>query len=72
VGAKAEMHGLIRSAARAGAIVILYSTDLDELEVLCDRALVFYRGRVCAELSGAKLRVHTVLEAMNTGLVAAA
>jgi hypothetical protein len=30
-----------------------------------------YRGKVCAELTGARLRVHTVLEAMNTGVVAA-
>jgi ABC-type sugar transport system ATPase subunit len=41
------------------------------LEVLCDRVLVFYRGRVCAELAGTRLRVHTVLEAMNTGRLAA-
>jgi ABC-type sugar transport system ATPase subunit len=72
VGAKGEMHALIRSAASGGAIVILESTDLEELEVLCDRALVFYRGKVCAELSGPQLRVHTLLEAMNTGEVAAA
>jgi ABC-type sugar transport system ATPase subunit len=72
VGAKAEMHALIRSAAEAGAIVILNSTDLDELELLCERALVFYRGRICAELSGDQLRVHTLLEAMNTGELAAA
>jgi ABC-type sugar transport system ATPase subunit len=69
VGAKGEMHALIRSAAKGGAIVILNSTDLDELEVLSDRALVFYRGKICAELSGAQLRVHTLLEAMNTGSV---
>jgi ABC-type sugar transport system ATPase subunit len=72
VGAKGEMHALIRSAARAAAIVIIYSTDLDELEILCDRVLVFYRGTVCTELTGARLRVHTVLEAMNTGAVAEA
>jgi ribose transport system ATP-binding protein len=67
VGAKAEMHLLIRSAAQAGAIVLLYSTDLDELETLCDRVLVFYQGGICAELEGEQLNVHTVLAAMNTG-----
>jgi ABC-type sugar transport system ATPase subunit len=67
VGAKAEMHALIRSAAEAGAIVLLASTDLDELEHICDRVLVFYRGRIAAELSGDEARVHTLLEAMNTG-----
>jgi len=67
VGANAEMHALVRSAAEAGAIVLLASTDLDELEHICDRVLVFYRGRIAAELSGDEARVHTLLEAMNTG-----
>jgi ABC-type sugar transport system ATPase subunit len=69
VGAKAEMHTLIKSAAEAGAIVLLASTDLDELEQLCDRVLVFYRHEMTAELSGKSLRVHTLLEAMNAGSV---
>jgi ribose transport system ATP-binding protein/rhamnose transport system ATP-binding protein len=72
VGAKAEMHVLIRGAAAAGAVVLLTSTDIDELAAVCDRVLVFYHGRICAELSGARLSEHAVLEAMNTGEVAAA
>jgi ribose transport system ATP-binding protein len=67
VGAKAEMHDLIRAAADAGAIVLLASTDLDEITALCDRVAVFFGGRVCAELEGDTLRQHGVLEAMNTG-----
>jgi ABC-type sugar transport system ATPase subunit len=67
VGAKAEMHALVRGAAAAGAVVLLTSTDVDELEAVCDRVLVLHRGRVCAELSGERLRAHAVLEAMNTG-----
>jgi ABC-type sugar transport system ATPase subunit len=72
VGAKAEMHVLIRGAAAAGAVVLLTSTDLDELAALCDRVLVFYRGRICAELAGERLTQHAILEAMNTGAAEAA
>jgi len=72
VGAKAEMHVLIRGAAAAGAVVLLTSTDLDELAAVCDRVLVFYRGRICAELAGEHLREHAILEAMNTGAVESA
>jgi ABC-type sugar transport system ATPase subunit len=72
VGAKAEMHVLVRGAAAAGAIVLLTSTDIDELAAVCDRVLVFYHGRIAAELAGDKLSEHAVLEAMNTGEVAAA
>jgi ABC-type sugar transport system ATPase subunit len=69
VGAKTEMHILIRSAAQAGAVILLASTDLVELEQLCDRVLVFYQGRLSAELSGPDLDPHKLLEAMNTGHV---
>jgi ABC-type sugar transport system ATPase subunit len=61
------MHALIRGAARAGPVVLLASTDLGELAALCDRVLVFHRGRICAALRGDRLRPHAVLEAINTG-----
>jgi len=67
VGAKDEMHALIRSTAAAGAPVLICSTDIDELASLCDRVVVFHQGRVSAELAGEALRTHAVLEAMNTG-----
>lgn len=67
VGAKAEMHGMVRALAEAGAPTLVCSTDLEELTGLCDRVLVFYAGRVCAELSGNTLNAQTLLEAMNTG-----
>jgi ABC-type sugar transport system ATPase subunit len=67
VGAKAEMHALIRAAAQGGAVVLLASTDVDELAEICDRVLVFFQGRIRAELSRDDLRSHAVLEAMNTG-----
>jgi ABC-type sugar transport system ATPase subunit len=66
VGAKDEMHALIRSTAAAGAPVLICSTDIDELTSLCGRVVVFNRGRIAAELAGDALRTHAVLEAMNT------
>jgi ABC-type sugar transport system ATPase subunit len=67
VGAKAEMHALIRSTAEAGAPVLICSTDIDELTALCDRVVVLHQGRVSAVLAGSALRTHAVLEAMNQG-----
>jgi ABC-type sugar transport system ATPase subunit len=71
VGAKAEMHALIRSAAAAGAPVLICSTDIDELASLCDRVVVLYQGQVSAKLAGDALSTHAVLEAMNTDAAAA-
>src|SRR5262249_55718412 len=61
VGAKAEMHALIRATAQAGAPVLICSTDIDELASLCDRVAVFHQGRVAVVLSGGALRTHAVL-----------
>jgi ABC-type sugar transport system ATPase subunit len=69
VGAKAEMHRLIRSIAAQGAVVLLCSTEADELASLCERVLVFYRGRITGELTAPGIDQHAVLEAINTGQV---
>jgi ABC-type sugar transport system ATPase subunit len=66
VGAKAEMHRLIRAAADAGAVVLLASTDLDEIVEVCDRVAVFFDGRICAEMDKGSLEQHRLLEVMNT------
>ena len=69
VGAKAEMHAILRDLSKNGAVTLLCSTDLEELTQACDRVLVFFRGSVCAELSGEQLTENHLLEVMNTGLM---
>ncbi|GAA3885787.1 sugar ABC transporter ATP-binding protein [Saccharothrix violaceirubra] len=67
LGARAEIHALLRSISDSGKVVVLCSTDLDELAAICDRVLVFHRGRLCAELAGDSIDQHTLLHTMNTG-----
>jgi ribose transport system ATP-binding protein len=55
VGARAEVHGVLRHLADEGAGVLFISSDLDELAMVVDRALVLRRGRVVAELRGEQL-----------------
>jgi ABC-type sugar transport system ATPase subunit len=50
VGAKYEIHGLIREAAASGAACLVVSSDLPELLVLTDRIVVMREGRVRGEL----------------------
>jgi ABC-type sugar transport system ATPase subunit len=69
IGAKREMHAMIRAMADAGAVVILCSTDNQELAELCDRVAVFYQGAMAGQLSGGRLGEHELLEAVNTGQV---
>jgi ABC-type sugar transport system ATPase subunit len=67
IGARAEIHALLRGAAQAGAVILLYSNDLEELAAASDRVLVFYRGRICAELRGKDKTSQSMLHLMNTG-----
>jgi simple sugar transport system ATP-binding protein len=46
VRATAAVHERLRAAAGAGAAVIVYSSDIDEVLLLADRVLVVYDGRV--------------------------
>jgi simple sugar transport system ATP-binding protein len=46
IAATAHIHRLLAAGAAAGAAVILFSTDLDELAAVCDRLFVLYRGRL--------------------------
>ncbi|MEU9145483.1 sugar ABC transporter ATP-binding protein [Streptomyces sp. NPDC048349] len=57
VGAKAVIHRLLHDALASGLAVLLLSTDFEEVAGVCRRALVFVRGTVAAELSGAALTV---------------
>ena len=50
VGTKQEMYQLLRELADAGAAILFYSTDYDELVGCCDRVLVMYDGAVSREL----------------------
>jgi inositol transport system ATP-binding protein len=45
VGAKAEIHALISSLAKAGAAVILISSEMPEVLGMSDRILVMHEGR---------------------------
>ncbi|WP_327418809.1 sugar ABC transporter ATP-binding protein [Streptomyces sp. NBC_01233] len=57
VGAKAVIHRLLDDALASGLAVLLISTDFEEVAGVCHRALVFVRGTVSAELTGAALTV---------------
>jgi len=53
VGAKFEIHEMIRQQARAGLAVLVVSSDLPEILALADRILVMKEGELQGELTGA-------------------
>lgn len=65
VGAKAAIHRLLDEALAAGLAVLLISTDFEEVAAVCRRTLVFVRGAVTTELSGADLTVAALTRAAS-------
>ncbi len=53
VGAKREIHYLLRSLAQQGVGVIMISSELPEILGMSDRVLVMHEGEIVAELDGA-------------------
>ncbi len=51
VGAKAEIYRLLEAAKARGLAILLSSSETPELQLLCDRVLVMFRGRIVARLT---------------------
>jgi len=62
VGAKAEIHRLIRRLADEGAAVVLISSDLEEIVAECDRVAVMHDGRVTGVLDRAQCTPQSIMQ----------
>ena len=49
---KRDIYLLLRELAAAGAAVLLYTSELEEIQLACDRAIVIFGGRVVDEIAG--------------------
>jgi ribose transport system ATP-binding protein len=49
VGSRARLYEELRCAARESLAILLVSSDLSELEALCDRAIVLVDGKISSE-----------------------
>ena len=63
IGARAEIHRLVRELAASGMSVIVISSEAEELPELCDRVLVMVEGRIARELTGAGITRNAIVQA---------
>jgi ribose transport system ATP-binding protein len=61
VGAKAEIHQLIRRLADAGAAVMMISSDLEEIVAESDRVAVMHDGRITGVLDRASCTPEAIM-----------
>lgn len=67
VGAKAEISEILRKLAFEGRGIILTSSELDELLLLCDRIIVLHRGRVVGEYTKGAYSKDKIMHCMFSG-----
>jgi ribose transport system ATP-binding protein len=65
-GARIDLYQVMREAAAEGRAVLVVSSDAVELQGLCDRVLVFSRGRVVRELEGSEINEENITGAAVT------
>jgi len=63
IGTKNQIYVLLRDLAEAGAAVLLYTSELKEVQLVCDRAIVIFGGRVVAEIDTADADEASLLRA---------
>jgi len=65
VGAKREIHSIIRRLAEEGMGVILVSSELEEVRAAAHRIVVMSRGRVTAEFAASQATDSALAEAAS-------
>jgi ABC-type sugar transport system ATPase subunit len=51
VGAKAEIYRTLNAIKQTGVGILISSSETPELQLLCDRILIMFRGRITASLA---------------------
>lgn len=62
VGARAEIYDLLNAALEKGVAILVISNDLEEVAHICNRALVFNRGKIVGELINQDVTFAKLLE----------
>jgi ribose transport system ATP-binding protein len=65
VGTKRQIYALLRRLAGEGAAVLLFTSELTEIPLVCDRVVCLYGGRVTAQLDAVGADEATLLRAMH-------
>jgi ribose transport system ATP-binding protein len=71
VGARVQIFGLLRTAvAEHGMQIVCASSDYEQLALLCDRVIVFGRGRVWRQLAGEDVTKERIIEQSYAAMAA--
>ena len=65
VQTKREIYALLRELAASGAAILLYTSELAEIQLVCDRVLIMHDGRIVDEQNAAHATEASLLTAAH-------
>jgi ribose transport system ATP-binding protein len=65
VGTKHQIYRLLREIADTGSSVLLFTSELPEISLVCDRAIVLFGGEIVAEIPASEADEGTLLRAAH-------
>jgi ribose transport system ATP-binding protein len=65
VGTKHQIYRLLREMADSGSAVLLFTSELPEIGLVCDRAIVLFGGEIVAEMPAANADEGALLRAAH-------
>ncbi len=65
IGTKRQIYALVRELATSSSAVLLFTSELPEIALACDRAIVLFGGRVVAEMPVSEADEATLLRAAH-------
>jgi ribose transport system ATP-binding protein len=65
VGTKHQIYRLLREMADSGSAVLLFTSELPEIALVCDRAIVLFGGEIVAEMPAADADEGSLLRAAH-------
>ena len=64
VATRHVLYDVFRQLAREGMTLVILSSEIEEILLLCSRVLVFRENEVAAEMTGENMTTHSVIGAM--------
>jgi ribose transport system ATP-binding protein len=68
VGAKTEIHNMLRELSDGGTGIIVISSELPEIIGMCDRVVVMRENKVMGELEGSAIAEESIMKLAHGGL----
>jgi ribose transport system ATP-binding protein len=65
IGTKHQIYRLLRETADAGSSVLLFTSELPEIGLVCDRAIVMFGGEIVAEMPASEADEEALLRAAH-------